>query len=189
MSDLTTANLLQEDNEETLGGEISGSGSGSGPSGAETMELDDGSLVLSRKKYFEHYFLRRVLWEELGGGDGNDHKLMVIAIHAVLLESGFVRFDFVSSMRVDGFHLPDVWPSKAFCLFVMRKRGSWGGSKHLDHALIVEVKCKLWMLRGSGTFVFCPFEEVFLYFVFQALGIVLLILLLLQLPLSQNPPF
>ena len=120
MSDSTTANLLQEDDEETLGGEISGSGSGSGsgpgPSGAETMELDDGSSVLSRKKYFEHYFLRRVLREELGGGDGSDHKLMVIAIHAVLSESGFVGFDSVSGMRVDGFHLPDVWPSKAFTM-------------------------------------------------------------------------
>ncbi|KAK4563451.1 hypothetical protein RGQ29_005819 [Quercus rubra] len=116
MSDSTTANLLQEDDEETLGGEISGSGSGSVPSGAETMELDDGSSVLSRKKYFEHYFLRRVLREELGGGDGSDHKLMVIAIHAVLSESGFVGFDSVSGMRVDGFHLPDVWPSKAFTM-------------------------------------------------------------------------
>ncbi|XP_075674108.1 F-box protein SKIP22-like [Castanea sativa] len=114
MSDSTTANLLQEDDEETLGGEISGSGSG--PSGAETMELDDGSSVLSGKKCFEHYFLRRVLREELGGGDGSDHKLMVIAIHAVLLESGFVGFDSVSGMRVDGFHLRDVWPSKAFSM-------------------------------------------------------------------------
>lgn len=118
MSDSTTANLLQEDDEETLGGEISGSGFGPGPGpfGAETMELDDGSSVLSRKKYFEHYFLRRVLREELGGGDGSDHKLVVIAIHAVLLESGFVGFDSVSGMRVDGFHLPDVWPSKAFTM-------------------------------------------------------------------------
>ncbi|KAM4088619.1 hypothetical protein ACB094_07G085400 [Castanea mollissima] len=116
MSDSTTANLLQEDDEGTLGGEISGSGSGSGPSGAETMELDDGSSVLSGKKCFEHYFLRRVLREELRGGDGSDHKLMVIAIHAVLLESGFVGFDSVSGMRVDGFHLPDVWPSKAFSM-------------------------------------------------------------------------
>ncbi|KAK7845728.1 hypothetical protein CFP56_009028 [Quercus suber] len=39
----------------------------------------------------------------------------------------------------------------------MRKRGSWEGNNHLDYALIVEVKCKLWMLRGSGTSVFCPF--------------------------------
>ena len=42
----TTKNLLQEDEEI----------SGSGPSGAESMEFDNGSSVLSRKKYFEHYF-------------------------------------------------------------------------------------------------------------------------------------
>nr|POF24954.1 hypothetical protein CFP56_44830 [Quercus suber] len=72
------------------------------------MELDNGSSVLSRKKYFKHCFLRRVLKEELGGGDGSDHKLMVIVIHAVLLESGFVGFDYVLGMRVDVFHLPDV---------------------------------------------------------------------------------
>ena len=158
-SDLTTVNLLQEDDGETLKGEIFGSGFGSGHSGAETMELDDGSSVLSCNKYFENYFLRRVLKEELGGSDGSDHKLMVIVIHTVLLEYGFVKFDSVSSIQVDGFHFPDMWPSKAFCLFVMRKRGSWGGSKHLDHALIVEVKCKLWMLRGSGTSIFCPFAS------------------------------
>ncbi|KAK9992364.1 hypothetical protein SO802_027349 [Lithocarpus litseifolius] len=76
--------------------------SGSRLSSAETMELDDGSSVLSCKKYFEHYFLRRVLREELGGGDGSDHKLMVIAIHVVLLESSFVWFDSVSESE-DGF--------------------------------------------------------------------------------------
>ncbi|CAL8990466.1 unnamed protein product [Prunus brigantina] len=39
---------------------------------------------------------------------------------------------------------------------VMRKRRSWGGSKPLDHAHTVEAKCRLWMLRPSGSFAFCP---------------------------------
>ena len=107
MSDSTkTTKNLQEDKEI----------SGSGPFGAESMELDNGSSVLSRKKYFEHYFLRRVLREELGNGVRSDHKLMVIAIHAVLLEFDFVGFNSVSSMHVDRLHLPDVWPSKPFTL-------------------------------------------------------------------------
>ena len=97
--------------EETLGG----GGSSFSGSGSETMEVDDGS-VFSGKKPFEGCFLRRVLRMELGGSDGGDHRLMVIAIHAVLLESGLVGLDSVTGMRVDRFHLPDVWPSKFFTM-------------------------------------------------------------------------
>jgi F-box protein 7 len=81
-------------------------------SGAETMGVDDGSVSMG-KKFSERCFLRRVLSKELGDF-GGDHALLVIAVHAVFLESGFVGFDSVSGMRVDRFHLADEWPSKAF---------------------------------------------------------------------------
>ncbi|KAI7990442.1 putative F-box protein [Camellia lanceoleosa] len=48
--------------------------------------------------------------------DGGDHKLLVIAVHAVLIESGFVGFDSVSRRKVEGFHLPDEWPSLQFTM-------------------------------------------------------------------------
>ena len=53
--------------------------------------------------------------------------------------------------------------------------------------------CKLWMLRCSGTSIFYPFASrsrgIIFVLCVPALGIVLLVLLLLQLPLPQNPPF
>ncbi|GAV78816.1 F-box domain-containing protein/UN_NPL4 domain-containing protein [Cephalotus follicularis] len=76
-------------------------------SGTEAMNIDDS------KKFSEPYFLRRVLREELGFY-GSDHKLLVIAVHAVLLESGFVGFDSASGLRVDRFHMPDGFSSRAF---------------------------------------------------------------------------
>ncbi|KAF3434519.1 hypothetical protein FNV43_RR21604 [Rhamnella rubrinervis] len=86
-------------------------------SGAVSMDIDAGSVGLVGKKFSVPCFLKRVLKEVLGdemGKDGGGHKLMLIAVHAVLVESGFVGFDSVSGMRVDRFHLPDEWPSMAF---------------------------------------------------------------------------
>jgi F-box protein 7 len=75
------------------------------------MGVDDRSVdsVPMVKKFSERRFLRRVL-----GDYGGDNKLLVIAVHAVLLESGFVGFDSVSGMRVDRIHLADEWPPNAF---------------------------------------------------------------------------
>ncbi|XP_062083024.1 F-box protein SKIP22-like [Humulus lupulus] len=85
--------------------------------GAERMEIEgeaDGSVG---SKFPESCFvrrMRRVLNQGLGE-DGHDHKLMVIAVHSVLLESGFVGFDLVSGTRVDKFSVLDNWkPSMAF---------------------------------------------------------------------------
>ncbi|XP_059446159.1 F-box protein SKIP22-like [Corylus avellana] len=83
-------------------------------SGAETMGVDDGPVSMV-KKFSERCFLGRVLSKELGDY-GGDHTLLVIAVHAVFLESGFVGFDSVSGMRVDRFHLADEWPSRAFTM-------------------------------------------------------------------------
>ncbi|KAM1482857.1 hypothetical protein EV1_034596 [Malus domestica] len=69
-------------------------------SGAECMDIDDPSDGLGLKKYSVPFFLKRVLREELGD-DHSNHKLLVIAVHAVLLESGFVGFDSISGMLAD----------------------------------------------------------------------------------------
>ncbi|OMO73832.1 hypothetical protein CCACVL1_17119 [Corchorus capsularis] len=74
---------------------------------AESMDID--ALAVS-ERWSEPYFLRKVLKEGLGD-DRNMHNLMAIAVHAVLLESGFVGFDPVSKLQIDRFHLPDEWPS------------------------------------------------------------------------------
>lgn len=58
-------------------------------------------------------FLRKVFAAELGD-DGRDHKLIVIAVHAVLLESGFVAYDDKARVVVDGFQLRNDWPSGLF---------------------------------------------------------------------------
>ncbi|POO01599.1 F-box domain containing protein [Trema orientale] len=91
-------------------------------------------------------FLRKLLKEELGedeAEDGwstsasSDHKLMAIAVHAVLLESGFVGFDPVSGNRVDQFHRLAFWPASFNYTYTLpqildqrereRERGGGGG--------------------------------------------------------------
>ncbi|KAK8479744.1 hypothetical protein V6N11_072535 [Hibiscus sabdariffa] len=67
------------------------------------MDIDDFALSA---RLSEPYFLREVLGEELGD-NSSIHKLLTIAVHAVLLESGFVGIDSVSGMQTDRFHLPD----------------------------------------------------------------------------------
>ncbi|KAK8624842.1 hypothetical protein V6N13_089728 [Hibiscus sabdariffa] len=71
------------------------------------MDIDDFALSA---RLSEPYFLRKVLGEELGDS-GSIHKLLTIAVHAVLLESGFVAFDPVSGMQIDRFNLPDEFAS------------------------------------------------------------------------------
>lgn len=63
---------------------------------AETMDMVDGSVeaVASRKSNSQNSFLKRaVLNETLGDDIVNDFKLLVSAVHAVFLESGFVPAD------------------------------------------------------------------------------------------------
>ncbi|XP_057502668.1 putative F-box protein At1g23770 [Actinidia eriantha] len=52
--------------------------------------------------------------KEVGEGGSGDHKLLVIAVHAVLLESGFVGFNSITKMKVERFYLPDEWPRSEF---------------------------------------------------------------------------
>ncbi|KAL9244751.1 hypothetical protein vseg_018486 [Gypsophila vaccaria] len=89
--------------------------------GSNEMEVDeddddDEAVGTVKSRFTVPGFLRNVYAKEVGdsAANGGDHKLLVIAVHAVLLESGFVGYDPVSGMKVDGFHLPDEWPSAAF---------------------------------------------------------------------------
>ncbi|KAL0384336.1 UNVERIFIED_CONTAM: F-box protein SKIP22 [Sesamum radiatum] len=59
-------------------------------------------------------FLRKVFMEELGDDCGRNHKLIVIAVHAVMLESGFVGFDKNANVVVRGFQLRNEWPAGLF---------------------------------------------------------------------------
>lgn len=72
----------------------------------EPMEIDSVG-----KSFSVPGFLRRVFFEELAADGGRNHKLLVIAIHAVLLESGLVGFDPSSKTTGYRFHIPGEWPS------------------------------------------------------------------------------
>lgn len=83
--------------------------------GDDEMEVDDESVLDAKARFSVPSFLKKVFVKEVGDAtNGDNHKLLVIAVHAVLMESGFVGYDPVSGMKVDGFHLPDEWPSSAF---------------------------------------------------------------------------
>ncbi|XP_057788097.1 F-box protein SKIP22-like [Salvia miltiorrhiza] len=91
---------------------------------ASNMEVDEDDIENSRmsNELFEVVdnsfsvpgFLRKVFAAELGDDAGRDHKLIVIAVHAVLLESGFVGFDEKANAVVDCFQLRNEWPSGLF---------------------------------------------------------------------------
>ncbi|XP_039173273.1 F-box protein SKIP22 [Eucalyptus grandis] len=107
--------------EDAPGADASGSAGDPGNSVSASVDFEGDGVVAAddstgvRSKFSEPYFLRRVLREELGG-DGGDHRLLVIAVQAVLLEPGFVAVDPVTGMPADRFHLSDQWPSAAFTM-------------------------------------------------------------------------
>ncbi|KAM1453703.1 hypothetical protein ACFXTH_003265 [Malus domestica] len=81
------------------------------------MDIHGGScgLVGNKKDYSILFFLRKVLREVLLE-DRSFHKLLVIAVHAVFLEFGFIQFDSFSGAQVNRFHLLDKWPTTPFTL-------------------------------------------------------------------------
>jgi len=107
-----------------------GEGSNSGPSreicvndtqddddhqlGVEFMEVDDEELPLLEKSRSVPCFLERVLLAQRENAESG-HRLLVMAVHAVMLESGFVGFDLKASEEpgFDGFRLPEGWSTKA----------------------------------------------------------------------------
>ncbi|CAO2813573.1 unnamed protein product [Amaranthus hypochondriacus] len=80
------------------------------------MEIDDKSKDQGKRKFFVPNFLKKVFVKEVGNSavSCGNHKLLVFAVHAVLLESGFVAYDPVLRRKVEGFHLSEEWPSLAF---------------------------------------------------------------------------
>ncbi|KAL9257440.1 F-box protein SKIP22-like protein [Drosera capensis] len=86
--------------------------------GVDLMEVDDEKRDVNQSgKYSVPSLLRRVLGKELEDrGSCDDHRILVISVHAVLLESGFICYNLFSGSKVDGFHLPDEWPSSAFTM-------------------------------------------------------------------------
>ncbi|KAI5661205.1 hypothetical protein M9H77_20528 [Catharanthus roseus] len=83
----------------------------------DTMELDDlvdeSALEGIGKSFSAPGFLRKVFTEEFGGSSdgGLNRKLLVIAVHAVLLESGFVGFDMISKTEIKRFQFQTDLPS------------------------------------------------------------------------------
>ncbi|KAL0356943.1 UNVERIFIED_CONTAM: F-box protein SKIP22 [Sesamum calycinum] len=89
----------------------------------DDMEVDDecnenscdGLLAeVADKSFSVPGFLRKVFMEELGDDCGRNHKLIVIAVHAVMLESGFVGFDKNANVAVRGFQFRNEWPAGLF---------------------------------------------------------------------------
>ncbi|CAN0920861.1 F-box protein SKIP22 [Linum grandiflorum] len=94
---------------------------GEKPDGFDCMDIDavpSEDVVVSSKRFSEPYFLRRILREELVDCDSH-HKLLVAAIHAVFLESGFVGYDSLSGSRIDQLHMSVDWPLKQSTLSVL----------------------------------------------------------------------
>lgn len=84
---------------------------------AEVMETDDdtNSVIEAGKSFSVPGFLRKVFTEELGDDDGLNHKLLGIAVRAVLLESGFVEIDPASKLlKGPNFDVPGSWYLASF---------------------------------------------------------------------------
>ncbi|XP_042500558.1 F-box protein SKIP22-like [Macadamia integrifolia] len=78
----------------------------------EEMDVDEPEPEILRNSYSVPCFMKKVFKEEAGNA-GSNSKLMMIAVHAVLLESGFVCFDSATNQKIAGFHLPQGWASMA----------------------------------------------------------------------------
>eukprot|EP01018_Ginkgo_biloba_P014933 Gb_01642 [translate_table: standard] len=76
----------------------------------ESMEVDEESIMPAKSRSIP-CFLERVLFEEYLNAKGS-HGLLIIAVHAVMLESGFVCFDMHTDEARNGFRLPEGWGTK-----------------------------------------------------------------------------
>lgn len=75
-------------------------------------------------------FVKRVLREALGD-DVSDFKLLVFAVHAFILESGFIRVDRVSGVKISSSHLiDDMSSSSMICLRYTLPEILTNGSPH-----------------------------------------------------------
>lgn len=85
------------------------------PQMEDFMEVDDNgdySEMNFMKSFSVPGFLRKVFTEELNDGDGGrDHKLLVVAVHAVFVESGFVLLDPLTFTEVSVCEILKSWCS------------------------------------------------------------------------------
>ncbi|KAH9314619.1 hypothetical protein KI387_023246 [Taxus chinensis] len=77
----------------------------------KTVECRDNNEPMEQKYKPISYFLQRVFSEEKENVKC-DHDLLIIFVHAVMLELGFVRFDAHTSEACLGFDLPQRWSAK-----------------------------------------------------------------------------
>ncbi|RZC62719.1 hypothetical protein C5167_024477 [Papaver somniferum] len=77
----------------------------------ETLTLadDENPNVVVEKVSSVPCFVKKVLTQEAGVSELGDYKLLIIAVHAVFLESGFVAFDPITKTRINNFQLPEGW--------------------------------------------------------------------------------
>nr|DAD48234.1 TPA_asm: hypothetical protein HUJ06_018171 [Nelumbo nucifera] len=78
------------------------------PFDMEDVDVDESVLMGNSSSV--PCFLRKVLKEDISNAESG-RKLLIMAVHAVLLESGFVCFDSASAKKIDGVHLPEGWAS------------------------------------------------------------------------------
>ncbi|XP_030486311.2 F-box protein SKIP22 [Cannabis sativa] len=125
--------------------------------GAEDMEIEDESDGSVGSKFPESCFVRRmkrVLNQGLGE-DGHDHKLMVVAVHSVLLESGFVGFDLVSGTPVNKFSGLENWkPSMAFSPQFHYTLPEILGKNEDSTSQVIERVCLKFQIMGRFVIVF-----------------------------------
>ncbi|KAI3974675.1 hypothetical protein MKX01_015570 [Papaver californicum] len=79
----------------------------------EPISDDENPNVVVEKISSVPCFLKKVLIEEAGISELGDYKLLIIAVHAVFLESAFVAFDPIMKTRTNSFHLPKGWALKS----------------------------------------------------------------------------
>ncbi|XP_058739216.1 F-box protein SKIP22-like [Vicia villosa] len=109
------------------------------PAEVQTLEMVDASdetAELAEKNNSEPDFVKTILKEALGD-DVSDFKLLVFAVHAFILESGFVRVDGVSS-KGKGKEIGDV--SSSSSMISLRYTLPEIVSKGLSHAVNLKIQ-------------------------------------------------
>lgn len=87
-------------------------------SDCEEIDVVQDPIEVVKMKCSRPIFLRRVMKEELGY-DRNAHKLLATAVHAVLLESGFVLIDPNLGTENNLLRIPEDWPSPSFTMSLL----------------------------------------------------------------------
>ncbi|XP_058069694.1 F-box protein SKIP22-like [Magnolia sinica] len=85
------------------------------PEEAETLASSSSIVAMADESHppkdsrFVPHFLKKVYNSEIDNTNLTSHHLLIIAVHSVFLESGFIAFDPTS--KIDGIRLPKGWAS------------------------------------------------------------------------------